>query len=253
MQTRESASRQSAPPTATANAMLTVAAASDLKAPFQKIAQKFEQQGYTVKLVFGSSGMLAEQIANGAPYDLFASANREFVDKLVAQGLIEAPTVAVYGYGYLALVVSAKREAPSSLSMDYLLEPSVQRISIAHPDHAPYGMLAREVLTRVGYWEQLRPKLVYAENVFSAGQLAQSGETEAGLVALAVAKALPDVRYAVVSPDLYTPLAQTLGIVSNAANREAALRFAELVLGPEGREVLRQSGIPSPDDPPPTQ
>lgn len=239
-------------PTTSSNGTLTVAAASDLKAPFQTLAQRFEQQGYTVKLVFGSSGMLAEQIANGAPYDLFASANREFVEKLVAQGLIEAQTVAVYGYGYLALVISAQREAPSTLSLEYLLSPAVQRIAIAHPDHAPYGMLAREALTRAGYWDQIRPKLVYAENVFSAGQLAQSGEAEAGLVALAVAKALPEVRYTVITPKLYTPLAQTLGVVSNSANRAAALRFAELVLSPQGREVLRQSGIPASDDPPPT-
>lgn len=161
--------------------MLTVAAASDLKAPFQKIAQKFEQQGYTVKLVFGSSGMLAEQIANGAPYDLFASANREFVDKLVAQGLIEAPTVAVYGYGYLALVVSAKREAPSSLSMDYLLEPSVQRISIAHPDHAPYGMLAREYSRGWAIGSSSVPSWCMPKTSSALGNLRSLGKLKQGL------------------------------------------------------------------------
>ncbi|MCS7087777.1 MAG: molybdate ABC transporter substrate-binding protein [Thermoflexales bacterium] len=232
-------------------ATLTVAAASDLRAPMQVLAPMFEQQqGFAVQLVFGSSGLLAEQIANGAPYDVFASANREFVDRLVAQGLIDKRTVAVYGYGYLAVVVPADDSRSIAPSLENLRDAAIRRIAIAHPDHAPYGMLARTALTRAGLWETLRPKLVHAENVYSAGQLVSVGEVDASIVALSVAKALPSVRYSVVPTALYTPLAQTLGVVATSPNREGAMRFAAFLLSPQAQAVLRHSGIPAPDDPP---
>lgn len=224
---------------------LTVAAAADLQFAFAEMGALFQQEtGQRVTFVFGSSGHLAQQIANGAPVDAFAAANVRYIDELTAQGRTIADTQQVYALGRIVLASRKGAGLPLGELSD-LARPEVKRIAIANPEHAPYGLAAKEALTAVGIWEKVRPKLVYGESVRQALQFVQTGNAEAGLVALSIA-GVPEITYSLVDERLHAPIQQSMAVVRGTKQEGAARRFLELVNGPRGRSIMQKYGFTVP-------
>ncbi|MCS6826840.1 MAG: molybdate ABC transporter substrate-binding protein [Caldilinea sp.] len=228
---------------------IIVAAAADLQFAFTEIAELFEQRtGQPVTLVFGSSGQLAQQIENGAPFDLFASANITFIEQLLDKGLILPDTVAPYGEGRIVLAVNRNVNLELTDLQD-LETPLIQRIAIANPEHAPYGLAAKEALLATGVWENVEPKLVYGENVRQALQFVQTGDAQAGIVALSIAN-VPEIRWTLIDANLHNPLLQALAVVKSTSQPEVARAFAAFVNGEEGRAIMRRYGFVMPGEMP---
>ncbi len=228
---------------------IRVAAASDLQAALPVLASRFRlETGIAVEFTVGSSGQLAQQIAQGAPFDLFLAANRKFVDDLAARGEVVPSSVKPYARGSLVLAVYAE-EAETIRSLDDLRRPEVRKVAIANPEFAPYGLAARQALERRGLWEELRPKVVQAETVRQALQFVQSGNAEVGLVGLAIAD-VPEVRAVPIDPGLYDPLIQALGVTRGARDPSKAARFAEFLLSEAGQGILSDFGFRAPSSDP---
>src|SRR5271166_1698960 len=168
---------------------ITVAAAADLNYALKELAARFEKKtGDKVTLSFGSSGNLFAQIESGAPYDLFFSADEAYPKKLAAEGFAESASLHIYAIGHLVLwVPNGSGLDPQKLHMDLLLQSSVQRIAIANPEHAPYGRAAKAALEHFGLQDRVAKKLVLGENISQAAQFVQSGNAQAGLIALSLA------------------------------------------------------------------
>ena len=231
-------SRSERPPT-------RVAAAADLAGAFTELALRFEQDtGQKVITTFGSTGLLAKQLSQGAPFDLFAAASTSFVDEVVKAGACDDRTRSLYGRGRLALLVrSDQREASSTAGLTTLVAPRFRRIAIANPEHAPYGRAAREALVRTGIWPQLQPKIVYAENVGQALQLVETGNVEGAIVALSLLVEKPGAAWIPISQALHSPLDQQLVVCTRGKNPDGGRSFAAYVNGKVGRAVMRRFGF----------
>jgi molybdate transport system substrate-binding protein len=226
----------------TAPAVVRVAAASDLQNAMPEIAARFtEATGVAVTPVMGASGQLTQQIRQGAPYDVFLSANMAFVRDLANEGLIEPDSVRAYARGRLVLVVN-KGSGVTIEGIADLARPEVKRVAIANPAFAPYGLAAQQALEKSGLWEGLKPKLVQGETVRQAMQYVETGNAEAGLVAHSVAGA-DGVRTIEVDPGLYEPILQGVGVVARSGRAEAARRFARFLLGEDGQRLLASHGF----------
>jgi len=225
-----------------ATAEITVAAASDLTPAFEEIGRAFEAANKTkVVFVFGSTGLLTRQIENGAPFDVFAAANVSFIDQLEKKGLIVPDTKRIYARGRITMWTTAN----SGLKIDKIQDltlPEVQRIAIANPDHAPYGLAAREALETAGIWETLRPKLVYADNIRQTLQYAETGNVEVAILALSLSVQSKG-RWVLIPEELHKPLDQGMGVIKSTQNEPAARAFADFVNGTQGREILKKYGF----------
>jgi molybdate transport system substrate-binding protein len=219
---------------------LVVAAAANLTEAFSEIGDVFTQEtGIKVLYNFGATTQLMQQIDNGAPFDVFAAADTIHVDRLVQNGKVLQDSRAVYARGRLALWVP-----DSALSVDNLRDlrqPAVRYIAIANPEIAPYGAAAVEVMERQGLWQELQSKIVRAENVNAAKQLAATGNADAVFTANSLVLDVPG-RVVLVDASLHAPIDQALGIVADTPNLEQARRFADFVLGERGREILGRFG-----------
>jgi molybdate transport system substrate-binding protein len=230
---------------------ITVAAAADLNYALRDIAKGFTATtGTQVKLSFGSSGNFYSQIANGAPYDLFFSADSEYPKKLANSGRIDSSSLRTYAIGHLVLwVANSSSLDPQTLKMDLLTSDAVQRIAIANPQHAPYGRAAMAALEHFGLKDKLSPKLVMGENISQAAQFVQSGNAQAGLIALSLALS-PAMReagkYWELPADSYPELKQVAGVVSASKSKPAAQAFLNYVTSAEGRAILQQYGFHTP-------
>jgi molybdate transport system substrate-binding protein len=227
---------------------ITVAAASDLNYALKDLAPRFEKTtGNKVTLSFGSSGNLYSQIQGGAPYDLFFSADIAYPQKLASAGLIESSSLRTYAIGHLVLwVPNGSSFDPQKLKMDLLLQPSVQRIAIANPEHAPYGRAAMAALEHFGVKDKVAGKLVFGENISQAAQFVQSGNAQVGLIALslAVSPAMKDSgRYWELPANSYPELQQEVALLASSKHKAAAKAFLEYVLSAEGIAVLEQYGF----------
>jgi molybdate transport system substrate-binding protein len=228
---------------------ITVAAASDLRPAFEELGAMFEAEtGTRVVFSFGSSGQLREQIINGAPFDLFASANADFVDEVIDAGRGVASTKADYALGRIVLWASPGVALPSDISE--LADARFRRIAIANPEHAPYGLAAEQALESAGVYSSVESRLVYGENISDTFRIAQSGNAEAGIVALSLAIA-DGGDYTLVPAELHDPLEQALVVTSTGPAGDAATAFAEYLGSPEGRDVMVSYGFVLPGDPPP--
>lgn len=233
--------------TAPSNAELQVAAASDLRAALEEIAALYEERtGQRVVLTFGSTGQLTQQIENGAPFDVFLAANVAYVERLRQQGLTLAGSERRYARGRLALVASPHLGRTLERLED-LADASIRHVAIANPDHAPYGLAARQALERAGLWAAVAPKLVYGENVQQALQFVQQGSADAGLVALPLVQRTT-LAWVPVDGGLHQPLDQALAVLARAPRADAAQAFAAFVVGPEGQRVLRSYGFEPPGE-----
>ncbi|MGV3620024.1 MAG: molybdate ABC transporter substrate-binding protein [Archangium sp.] len=208
---------------------LRIAAASDLTEAFGALTAQFDKDA---KITFGSSGLLAKQIAEGAPFDLFASANAQFVNDAVKSGACDGATVKTYARGRLALM--------GNVSIDQL--PSVRRIAIANPEHAPYGKAAQQALTKLGTWDSLKPQLVFTENVRQAVQFADTGNVEVALVAWSNVIDR-DGGVTLVDESLHEPIEQTLVVCRHGRNAEAARRFVQFLESEPARATMLRYGF----------
>jgi len=230
---------------------LVVAAAADLSAALKEIGDSYEKKtGVKVRLSFGASGALTQQIQNGAPFDLFFSADMDYPHQLIAAGDAEGASLYQYAVGRLVLWVPADSTLDlQRLGMNALLDPSVKKIAIANPQHAPYGRAAVAALKRAGVYDHVADRLVLGENVAQAAQFVESGNVQAGFVALAHALA-PGMsgkgKYWEVPAEFYPPLAQGVVVLSHSQHKKEAAQFLEYVKTKEAAELLRKYGFTLP-------
>ena len=226
-----------------AAADLTVAAAADLRFALPELAERYERQsGNHVRLTFGASGNLYSQIENGAPFDLFFSADTEYPQKLVASGRAQGLTI--YGIGELALWTRQAHLKLRARGLDVLASPDVSKIAIANPVHAPYGRAAEAALRSAAIYDGIKSKLVYGENVAQTAQFAQSGNADVAIISLSQAKALEkEGDYWVVPRSLYPRLLQAAVVIRASANSAAAEGFLHFVTSSAGREILERHGF----------
>jgi molybdate transport system substrate-binding protein len=227
---------------------INVAAAADLSSALQEIANNYEKHtGVTVKLSFGASGALTQQIQNGAPFDIFFSADMDYPRQLIAAGQADAATLYRYAVGRLVLWVPKD----SALDVEHkgiyvLLDPSVKKIAIGNPQHAPYGRAAAATLKHYGLYEKVSDRLVLGENIAQAAQFVESGNAQVGFVALAHAIA-PAMRgkekYWIVPSDAYPPLDQGVVLISHSPHQQDAAAFLEYVKSAEAAAVLKRYGF----------
>jgi molybdate transport system substrate-binding protein len=230
---------------------ITVAAAADLNFALQDLATRFERHtGDKIHLSFGASGTFYAQIQSGAPFDLFFSADVDYPKKLAAVGLIESASLRTYAVGHLVLwVPNASQLDPQKLKMDLLLQPSVQRIAIANPQHAPYGRAAMAAIEHFGLKDKIASKLVLGENISQAAQFVQSGNAQAGLIALSLAMSptmKDNGKYWELPAESYPEMQQAVGIVSSSKHKHAAWAFIDYIKSPEAVAVLEQYGFSVP-------
>jgi molybdate transport system substrate-binding protein len=241
-------------PVAADGQSITVAAAADLKYALTELAERFGQNtGNKVILTVGASGNLYSQITNGAPFDVFFSADEEYPKRLAEAGLADARSLRSYAIGHLVLwVPNSSPFDPGKLQMELLTESAVKRIAIANPQHAPYGRAAMAALEHYGLKTTVADKLVLGESVSQAAQFVQSGNAQAGLIALSLAKspAMESTgKYWELPLDTYPELRQAVAIVSASKEKKTAQAFIDFVLSPEGSAVLRKFGLTPPPHP----
>lgn len=229
---------------------ITVAAASDLRFAFEEVGARFtEETGVEVTFSFGSSGQLREQIINGAPFDLFASADTDFVDAVIDAGRGDPDTKADYGIGRIALWSPSGIELPSTV--EDLAGPRYRRIAIANPTHAPYGAAAEQALASAGVLGEVRDRLVLGENISDTLRIAQSGNADVAVVALSLVIAADD-RYVLVDDALHEPLRQALVVTATGQRGDDARELSAFLAGPTGREIMVRYGFALPGDALPT-
>ena len=236
---------------------ITVAAAADLSTALPEIAAKYKSQtGQEVKLIFGSSGNLTTQIRNGAPFDVFFSADEEYPKQLIDAGLAEKDSL--YRYAVGRLVLWMPNEVPinlQKLGINALLDPAVKKIAIANSQHAPYGRAAESALRHYGIYDQVSSRLVLGESVSQAAQFVESGNAQAGLIALshALAPALKSKgHYWTVPLDAYPTLNQAAVVLSHSKQQAAARKFLEFVRSPGAASLLKDYGFSLPAEQPPS-
>jgi molybdate transport system substrate-binding protein len=226
---------------------IRVAAAADLKFAMQDVAAQFEKQtGVKVDVTYGSSGNFFSQLQNGAPFDLFFSADIDYPRKLDAAGIADPGTLYEYAIGRIAIWTPPDTKVDvASRGWKTLLDTSVQKIAIANPEHAPYGRAAVAALQKAGIYEQVKPKLVYGENISQAAQFVQSGNAQAGIVAmsLAVSPGMKDGKRWEIPADMHPPIEQAAIVLKSAANKEGARAFLEFVKSEAGRATLAKYGF----------
>jgi molybdate transport system substrate-binding protein len=220
---------------------IIVAAAANLTEAAGEIGQRFTNKtGIRVIFSFGATADLAKQIENGAPFDVYVAADVFNVDRLQQQGLLTTESRAVYTRGRLVLWVPAG----NNLSVQHIQDITAkefERIAIAKPDVAPYGQAAVDSLRAVGVWDQIQPKVIYAQNVAQAKQFAATGNAEVAFIPLALVKTA-EGAYLEVDHNLHRPIDQALGILKSSTHQTAARQFVDFLLSEEGQQILEARG-----------
>jgi molybdate transport system substrate-binding protein len=227
-------------------AELQVAAAADLAQVESALGTAFAKgSGVKVQWITGSSGLLAKQAENGAPFDVFLSASEGYVNDLVTHDAAVRDTVVIYATGRIGMwTPPSSRGVSPARELTDLLKPEVKRISIANPAHAPYGMAAKEALESAGLWEKLSAKLVYGENVRQALEFGESGNADVVLTAWALVKSKSGAIQ-VAPAGRYKPLRQA-GVVLKSTHEPGAARdFLRFLMTPAAQTILRDAGFES--------
>lgn len=231
---------------------LAVAAASDLQFAFEELSTAFSasRPGVAVVPTFGASGTLTAQIASGAPFDLFFSADRAYPERLVAEGHADGATLVNYAIGHIVVWV------PNSSPLDVaqlrertLVDPRVRTVAIANPDHAPYGRAAVAAIASLGIADEVRPKLVFGENVAQAAQFAQAGAADVAVIARSLAvspRMATSGRWWEVPSDRHPKLEQAAVVTSAAREPAVARDFIAFVTSDAGRAILERHGLGAP-------
>ena len=226
---------------------LTVAAASDLQSVFPLVAERFERETtQPVRLTFGSSGNFFSQIQNGAPFDLFFSADIDYPERLVAAGLAVPGSLSRYASGRLVLLGRIDAQLDITRGLSVLVDPRIRRVAVANPQHAPYGRAAVAALRMAKLYDAVQPKLVFGENVSQAAQFVSSATADAALVALSVALA-PAMRARSVYTELpagaYPPIDQAAVVLTSSRHKTTASQFLAFVQRSDIAALLREHGF----------
>jgi molybdate transport system substrate-binding protein len=226
---------------------LSVAAASDLQFALKDIAARYEKEtGTHIQITFGSSGNFFAQIQNGAPFDLFFSADLDYPQKLAAAGLADPATLSEYASG--KIVLWTRNDSPIDLTegLRVVLNLRVRKIAIANPDHAPYGRAAVAALQHEDLYERVRTKLVLGENISQAAQFADSGSADVGIIALSLALA-PAMKergkYVELPADSYPPLRQACVVLKSSPHQAVARAFLAFLKKPDTIALLKANGF----------
>ena len=229
---------------------LRVAAAADLQFAMNDLAGQYEKQtGMKIVVTYGSSGNFHAQIGNGAPFDLFFSANAMYPEQLVKAGVADAKSLTVYTQGHLVLWAPAGSNWHlRERGFEALKDPHVQKIAIANPEHAPYGRAAVAALQKAGLYDEIKPKLVLGENISQAAQFAQSGSAQIGIIALSLtfAPSMNGGEEWEIPAKYYPPILQDAVIINSSQNKAAAQTFLDFVKGEKGRNILAKYGFTAP-------
>jgi molybdate transport system substrate-binding protein len=228
---------------------LTIAAAADLKFALDEAIRQFKTQnaGIDVQAIYGSSGNFYTQITNNAPFDVFMSADMEYPLKLEKDGLAIDGSEFKYAVG--RVVIWTRNDSPldvERLGMQSLLDPSIKKISIANPQHAPYGRAAVSAMQKSGVYDRVKDKIVLGENVTQALEFIDTGTAQAGIVAMSLTSA-PELKsrgkYFEIPVDSYPRMDQGGVILKRVRDRDAAERFRSFVLSPACQAIFKQFGF----------
>jgi len=226
-------------------AALTVAVSSSLFGAFEEIGAAFEAEtGLSVALASGATGNLAQQMRNGAPYDVFAAAGEEDIQSLIEEGVLDGESSRLFGVGVL-LVVWDPEQLADVRGIQDLASPAVSRIALANPAHAPYGKAAEQALRSSGLWESLQPRLIFAETVRQAYQIVESGNAPLGLVARStIGEGV--LRTREVDPRLYDPVPHFAATRIGSPLHADAVQFVEFLLSTDAQSILQDFGMRPP-------
>jgi molybdate transport system substrate-binding protein len=232
---------------------ITLAAAADLQFAFPDVTARFQKDtGKRVKLIFGSSGNFFTQIQNGAPFDLFFSADIDYPRKLEAAGLAEPGTLYEYATGKIVLWVPSESKLDLSRGLKVLLDPGIKKIAIANPQHAPYGRAAVAALQREGIYDKVAEKFVLGENISQTASFVASGSAGIGIVALSLARA-PGMkekgRYVEIPGDEYPAIQQAAVILKSSKQKETARQFLDYLKTAVMLDLLKTYGFSVSRDP----
>ena len=231
---------------------IAVAAASDLSFVLPELAARFEREtGHTLKFTFGSSGNFFSQIQNGAPFDLFFSADRDYPERLEAAGLVEPGTLYPYATGRIVLWAPRGSRLDLSRGLRVLLDQGIGRIAIANPRHAPYGRAAVTALERAKIYNEVQRKLVFGENISQAAQFVESGNADIGILALSLVVAPPmkdKGRYVEIPADAHPAIEQACVVLKSSPHKPTARLFLDYLKRPETRALLARYGFTVPEE-----
>lgn len=226
---------------------LNIAAASDLIHAFSEIGKLFEDEtGTKVTFSFGSTGQLADQIENGAPFDVFAAANKFFIEQLDQQDLLMSDTNMLYALGRIGIATKADSVLTIE-TIDDLLKPDVVKVAIANPDHAPYGLAAKQALETVGVWEEIESKLVFGRNISDTLTYIETGNAEAAIIALSLVKE-GEINFALIDEQMHAPLEQMIAVVERTNHQQQSVEFIEFIGGSIGKPVMESYGFVVPTE-----
>jgi molybdate transport system substrate-binding protein len=229
---------------------VTVAAASDLTYAMNEIAANFDKAtGCTVRLSLGSSGNFLTQIENGAPFDVFFSADIAYPKKLEGEGLATPGSTYLYAIGKIVLWTRKDSRVDVGKGFASLRDPAVQKIAIANPAHAPYGQAAEEALRNCGVYDAVKDRLVLGENISQTAEFVESGNADAGIIALSLvlSPTMKDKGRAWNIPEnLYTPIQQGAVSIRAAANPQGARQFLDYIKTPAAAALLERYGFALP-------
>jgi len=233
---------------------LRLAAAADLQFAFQEIAARFKNEtGHAVQLTFGSSGNFFAQIQNGAPFDLFFSADADYPRKLEAAGLAEPGSFYEYATGKIVILAPKDSSLALDRGLQVLLDPGVRKIAIANPEHAPYGRAAVEALRHGNIYDRVAAKLVMGENISQAASFVVSGSADVGIVAISLARApatRQKAKYGEIPTTDYPPIHQAAMILKSSSQKELSRQFMAYLRSPAIQALLRDYGFSIPDTKP---
>jgi molybdate transport system substrate-binding protein len=229
---------------------ITIAAAADLTFAFKNLGEKFQEQtGTQVKLSFGSSGNFFSQIQNGAPFDLFFSADISYAKKLDDAGLIEPGTLYEYAIGKLVLWAPSGSKLDLSSGLRVLRDPAIRKIAIANPEHAPYGRAAVDAMRHEGIYDEVKDKIVLGENISQTAQFVQSGNADIGIIALSLALA-PGMKdqgkYFEIPAADYPPIVQAAVILKSSRKKDLARKFLAYLKTPAITALMERDGFAIP-------
>lgn len=224
-----------------------IAAAASLRFALSDIVALFTKQHpeYSLQVTYGASGKLSHQIINGAPFDLFLSADMQRPLQLEAAKVTASP---IQAYALGRIVIWQADETAPALTLADLIRPEIHKLAIAQPAHAPYGKMAQQALEAAGIWQQVQTKLVFGENIAQTAQMTQSGAADAGIIALSLAKN-PNIardNYSLIDASLHQPLLHGLVLTKSGANNHAAKSFANFMQSAAAEKILQQHGFERP-------
>ncbi len=229
---------------------ITIAAASDLNFAFKDLVAEYEKtSGHHVKLSLGSSGNFYSQIQNGAPFDLYFSADIGYPKKLEEAGLTVPGSLYRYAIGRIVIWTGQDANIDVAKGFDALRQPGIKKIAIANPKHAPYGRAAVAAMEHFNVYEGVKDRLVFGENISQAAQFVESGACDIGVIALSLALA-PTMKargtYWEIPESAHPPLEQGAAILKSSKHQDAARQFVEFLQGAKGREIMTRYGFTLP-------